>query len=231
MNNPSRFQDRVGWQLVLGFLVFGGMTLVLGEISDDVLKGEPLTNADVRFSNWLHRTKSARLITTFWIITHLGSTLAVISITTVVGIYLMRRRQHYWLTAFWLSVFGGMLLNRFLKLAFQRARPEFDDPVFSFTGYSFPSGHTMTATVLYGALAAFLFTRTKTWQGRVLLFLVASLTVGLVGFSRIYLGAHYLSDVLAAIAEGLAWLSLCFTAVYYFWRERNRVASRQAKKG
>jgi undecaprenyl-diphosphatase len=60
----------------------------------------------------------------------------------------------------------------------------------------------------------------------VLIILSASLLIAFVGFSRTYLGAHYLSDALGAMAEGLAWLSLCFTAVYSIWRQRNRRAGR-----
>jgi membrane-associated phospholipid phosphatase len=134
---------------------------------------------------------------------------------------LLWRRQPYWLAAIWLSVFGGMLLNRLLKYAFHRPRPHFTDPILALTSYSFPSGHTMAATVLYGVLAAMLVTKIKRPGFRVLVVLSASLLIALVGFSRMYLGAHYLSDVLGAIAEGLAWLSLCLTAVYSVWRQRN----------
>jgi undecaprenyl-diphosphatase len=109
-----------------------------------------------------------------------------------------------------------------LKLAFYRPRPHFDDPILSLTGYSFPSGHTMAATVLYGILAVLLVTKVKRKRSKVLIALAASLLIALVGFSRMYLGAHYLSDVLGAIAEGLAWMSLCLTAMYSVWRQRNK---------
>ena len=80
----------------------------------------------------------------------------------------------------------------------------------------------MTATVLYGVLAALLVTKIKRRSFRVLVVLSASCLIALIGFSRMYLGAHYLSDVLGAFAEGLAWLSLCLTTVYSVWRQRNK---------
>ncbi len=206
--------------LVIGILIFAGMTLLLGEISEDVINHEPLTIADLQLSTWLHMHASPVLTRALWIVTSLHSTLAVSCVAVFVGLFLLWSRQPYWFAALWFSVFGGMLLNKLLKFVFHRARPHFNDPILTLTSYSFPSGHTMMATVLYGALAAFLVAKTRSWRWRVLVILLASFLIALVGFSRIYLGAHYLSDVLGAIAEGLAWLSLCLTTVYYFWRKR-----------
>ncbi|MFN2514919.1 MAG: phosphatase PAP2 family protein [Pyrinomonadaceae bacterium] len=197
------------------------MTLILGEISKDVNNHEPLTIADAQLGSWL-RTHGSPVLTTFlWIVTSLHSTLAVSCVAVIGGLYLLWRRKPYWLAALWLSVFGGMLLNILLKYVFHRARPHFDDPILTLTSYSFPSGHTMMATLLYGVLAAFLVAKTKDWRWRLPVIFLAMFMIALVGFSRIYLGAHYLSDVLAAMAEGLAWLSLCLTVVYSVWRQRN----------
>ena len=119
------------------------------------------------------------------------------------------------------SVAGGALLNRSLKYVFHRPRPYFDDPILTLTSYSFPSGHTMAATVLYGVVAAYLLAKIPDWRWRVLIVISTSVLIALVGFSRIYLGAHYLSDVIGAMAEGVAWLSLCLTVVYFIWRQRH----------
>ena len=108
------------------------------------------------------------------------------------------------------------------------ARPHFDDPILTLTGYSFPSGHTMMASVLYGVVAAYLCAHTPDWRLRALIIFSASVLIAVVGFSRVYLGAHYLSDVLGAMAEGLAWLSLCLTAVYTIWQRSNRIRRQRA---
>lgn len=222
MSEKAQSQDYPGWHLVVGLAVFVCMTSVLALLAEDVVNGDPLTVVDARFSNWLHVNATPTLTRLFARITTLGSTFVASSIAVILSAFLLWRRQRYWFTAIFLSVFGGMLLNRLLKVAFQRARPTFDDPIFSFAGFSFPSGHTMTATVVYGALAAFLVAKTRSKLKKALVIAVAAVLIALVAFSRIYLGAHYLSDVLAAIAEGLAWLSLCFTGVYYFWRKKHR---------
>ena len=200
--------------VVASLLVFAIMTIILAEMSERINYG-PLTVADVRLSNWLHENRSQPLTLVMRAITTLGDTWAVTFISISFLVFLLWRRRFNWAGIMSLSVFGGMLLNRFLKLAFLRPRPSFDEPLLTFTGYSFPSGHTMAATVLYGTFAVYFFTRTTGTRRRALIIFIAGLLIVLVAFSRIYLGAHYLSDVLAAIAEGLAWLSLCLTLRYY----------------
>ncbi len=203
--------------LIAGLLVFLVMTLTLGEIAEDVRDGEPLTVTDVHFSNWLHTHGSAPLTKVMWIITSLHASVVVCAAAVLVGLYLWRRRQRYWVVALWLSVFGGLLLNKLLKLIFRRSRPQFGDVVQSLSSYSFPSGHTMIATVFYGALAAFVIANSKSWPLRIFAVAMALALIVLVAFSRIYLGAHYLSDVLGAMAEGFAWVALSLTGLYYFW--------------
>jgi undecaprenyl-diphosphatase len=200
--------------LLAGLLVFAIMTLTLGEISEDIINHEPITVADIQLSNWLHAHTSPLLTKMMLVGTSFGSTGVVACIAVALGLFLLSRRQFYWLLALVLTVPGGGLLNRLLKYVFHRPRPHFEDPILKLTSYSFPSGHTMIATVLYGVIAAYVFTQTTDWRWRVLSIVSAAFLIGIVACSRIYLGAHYLSDVLGAMAEGLAWLSLCLTMVH-----------------
>jgi undecaprenyl-diphosphatase len=217
-NHPSS-TDFAARYFVGGAIIFIAMTLVLAKISEDVVNQEPLTVADIQLSKWLHVHAFLSMTRFLWVVTSLHSTVVVSVAAVIFGLYLLSRRQPYWFAAAWLSIFGGMLLNKILKFAFHRARPHFDDPILTLTSYSFPSGHTMMATVLYGTLAAYVVINASERRWRVIASIIAGLMIVLVGFSRIYLGAHYLSDVLAAIAEGLAWISLVLTGVYAVWQK------------
>ena len=220
MSEQPTYDYFFGGRLVSGLLLFIGTTLTLVALAEHVMTGRPLTMVDQQLSEWLARNRSPTLTTFFIIVTSLGSTAVAVIVAVVLGVYLLKRKQKYWFAATTLTIAGGTLLNRVLKLAFQRARPEFDDPIRTFAGYSFPSGHTVAATVVFGAVALFLFVKVKSRGARVLVLLVAGLVISMVGFSRIYLGAHYLTDVLAAIAEGVAWMSLSFTFVTFLKRRR-----------
>jgi membrane-associated phospholipid phosphatase len=107
------------------------------------------------------------------------------------------------------AVPGGMLLNELLKLAVHRHRPFLDGWFVDWSGYSFASGHTIGATLLYVQLLLFLLPLMKSKRWQRLSILSAAMLVMLVGFSRIALGAHYLSDVIAAIFLGVLWLMIC----------------------
>ena len=208
--------------LTLALLTLVAASWLFGAIAEDVVTGDPLTVVDARFSAWLHAHSTATLTKLMVVWTYLHSPLGVTIMTLAVSAYWWARRLRYWVLTLMLTVFGGMLLNVFLKHLFLRPRPHSDSPILTLTTYSFPSGHTMMATVLYGTLCAFVVTRVRNWLWRTLAISIALFMIALVGFSRIYLGVHYLSDVLAAIAEGLAWLAFCLIAVETIRRRRDR---------
>jgi undecaprenyl-diphosphatase len=119
---------------------------------------------------------------------------------------LYRRRRLVDAAFLLLVVAGAQLLNVILKLAFHRPRPEF--AFVHLETYSYPSGHAMVSTAIYGALAYLLWGRLGSRRERVLVPAVTVLIVTVIGFSRLYLGLHYLSDVLAGVAGGATWLAL-----------------------
>src|SRR5437899_8975304 len=102
-----------------------------------------------------------------------------------------------------------MLLNEWVKVLVHRQRPFIDGPFVDWSGYSFASGHTIGATLLYGQLALFILPAMKARHWRRLTVASAVLLIALVGFSRIALGADVLTDVLAAVVLGVPWLAYC----------------------
>jgi undecaprenyl-diphosphatase len=212
--------SKPSWVLYLVLIILVGAVWAFGAIAEDVVTRDPLTVVDVRVSAWL-QSHSVHTLTMFLLlITRLHSLLGVTVMTLAVSAYLWMKRIRIWVLTLMLAVFGGMLLNLLLKHLFVRERPHFDNPLLVLATYSFPSGHTVMATVFYGTLCALVVSRTRQWRWRMLTIAAAAFLVLLVGFSRIYLGAHYLSDVLAAIAEGLAWLAFCLISVEELKRRR-----------
>ena len=209
-----------GLSLTLVLLMLIVAAWVFGAIAEDVVTQDPLTIVDARFSAWLHGHTFSSLTRVMLLITRIHSVLGVTVMTLAVSAYLWIKRLRFWVLKLLLAVFGGMLLNFLLKHVFVRQRPRFDDRLLTLNTYSFPSGHSMTATVFYGTLCVLVASRVRHWRWRVVAIAVTGFMVLLVGFSRIYLGAHYLSDVLAAIAEGLAWLTFSLVAVEELQRRR-----------
>jgi undecaprenyl-diphosphatase len=221
-------QGYLGLHLTIGALVLIASAWLFGGITEDIMHGDPLAVIDLRVSDWLHARMAPPLTTAMMLITLLGSPLFVSSATVLIALLSLRRRHHYEFVTLVMAVFGGMLLNVLLKMAFHRHRPSFNDSVTYLTGYSFPSGHAMAATVFYGVLATFAVRKLKDWSWRVLAVVLAALMVLLIGLSRVYLGAHYLSDVLAAIAEGVAWLTISLTALETLRRRNTNTTAKES---
>jgi undecaprenyl-diphosphatase len=217
-------QGVLGLHLTLGATVLIGAGWLFGGIAEDVVTGDPLTIVDVQIAQWLHAHGTPALTQCMLIVTHLHDPLVVSLMVALMMSYLIWKKRWYGTLTVALVVPGGMLLNVLMKHAFHRARPSFENPLVMLTSYSFPSGHVAGSTLFYGVLAALVVSQTTSWSRRVWIVLLAFAMVALVAFSRMYLGAHYLSDVLAALAEGIAWLALCLTGMhtYRVYREAKK---------
>ncbi|MEO7497023.1 MAG: phosphatase PAP2 family protein [Massilia sp.] len=228
-------EGAAGLHLSVGLLLLMLGAWLFGALASDVVAGRAITVLDSELAQrWHHH--GAALNRFMLLITHLHGTVGVNLMALLAAIHFYRRKALYWLAALVLAVPGGMLVNVMLKYIFQRARPSFDDPLLTLATYSFPSGHTSGAAMLYGLLAAYLVVNGKGWWVRTGAVLLACAMVTLVGLSRMVLGAHYLSDVLAGAIEAVCWLAICITAVSCLRRRRdepletNRGAGNQAHR-
>ena len=215
-------RSRLGLNLTVGALVLIGASWAFGAIAEDVVSGDPITTIDGEVARWFHARATPPVTALFLFITHVHGTIGILCMTLVLAMVLLWKRDWYWLLVVAITVPGGTALNILMKYAFHRARPHFDDPLLTLSTYGFPSGHMAAATLLYGTFAAILVVHVDSWRTRVLIALIAFLVVVFVGLSRIYLGVHFLSDALAAFAEGVAWLALCLTSINAFWQQDGR---------
>lgn len=194
----------------VGALVVAGALFTF--IAGNILAGDPLAVLDARIASWLHAHSDPALTLLMLAVTHAHGTWTLCAYAAVMAMFLMRRREWHWVLAIVLAVPAGLLINVLLKLLFQRARPAFEDPLLTLSTYSFPSGHTAGTTLFYGILTAYIFSRTPNTRVRAACVACWVFLVALVGFSRMYLGVHYFSDVVGAATWSLAWLALCVMA-------------------
>lgn len=210
----------------LGLHLTAGVVLLLvavsafGEIAEDVFGHDDITVFDQHVSRWFHLNAAEPLTSVVLFFTHLHSAPGVLAMATLTALFFHYRKAPYWLLTVVIAIPGGMLLNVLLKYAYQRARPSFEEPLLTLSTYSFPSGHAAAATLLYGVIACYVVMTSRRWSVRALAMAGAVLMVLLVGTSRVYLGVHYPSDVLAAIVASCGWLAVCITALSTLRRRR-----------
>jgi membrane-associated phospholipid phosphatase len=179
----------------------------------------PPTSIDLALATWLHAHATPGLTQVMLFVTNSHSNLAIDIMSAAIALVLWRARERVWAITLLAVVPAGLAVNVLLKHAFGRARPAFEDPLLTLDTYSFPSGHVAGATLFYGFLVAYFWRRLPNAAMRAAAIAAAAAMVCVVALTRMYLGAHYLTDVLAAAAWSLAWLALCLHL-------RTRVAAR-----
>lgn len=202
---------------VVAMVVAVGLFLAIAE---DVTTSDRLVLLDVRIATWLHAHASPGLTKFFLLVTYIHSLTAICVFAMILASMLARQRDWNGVLRLGLVVPGGLILNALLKQVYHRTRPSFDEPLLTLTTFSFPSGHTAGAVLFYGMLATVIMPRLASRGGRAACVLLAALLVAVVSLSRMYLGVHYLSDVLAAACASVAWLIFCSVAVHALSRWR-----------
>jgi len=134
-------------------------------------------------------------------------------IVAVAGLFLVLTQHKYSAILLLVSTFGGLVLNGVLKLGFNRPRPSIFVPEVHAVSSSFPSGHAMSAAIVYGTVAYLAARLHKRMWARTLVMTAALIVIVLISISRMYLGVHYPSDVIAGLAIGLAWAGFCMATL------------------
>ena len=186
-----------------------------GDLTEDVTEGDPIVHFDHQVADWLHDHRSHALTSLLRVVTALGSAWVLIPLAVVAVVFLLVRHLPRDAALVALAVVGAEVLTIGLKAGIGRERPFFANPLARETSPSFPSGHATVSLAVYGALAYVALRHLgNTVAGWVALGGAVVLVVS-IGFSRLYLGVHFLSDVLAGFSAGLAWLVLCALATSF----------------
>ena len=203
----QRYVNAVGIELLAGLLLLTLSAWAFGALAEEVVEGD--THVDTRLANWLHQHASPGWTSFFERVTWLGNGPVLVVVTLAAGVVLWRKR---WLTDLVLLILAGVgaeILTVGLKQGFERERPFFPNPLASATSYSFPSGHASVSLAVYGTIGFIAARHLSNRRARVAVLVAAAVLVGLIGFSRLYLGVHFLTDVIAGFSVGLAWVALC----------------------
>lgn len=215
----ARFERR---EALLGLaLVLVGIPFAL--LLHQVVEDGPLTGLDDRTARWLHDrvVDDGAVVTVMRLVTWVGRGTVLFVIMAAAVLVLLARGQRR--LALFLTVvgLGGGVLSSLVKLAVGRPRPAWEDPLATAFGKSFPSGHALGSLVCFGALlVVFLPFVARRW--RPVAVAATTVLVAAIGLSRLVLGVHYLSDVLAGYVLGGAWLAGS-VALFETWRiERGR---------
>ena len=169
---------------------------------------------------WARETRTTGSTTFFTIMTLIGTPVGMAILVALIAAVLGAKGRWRW--AAYLIFTGGVggLLNLWLKAAFERSRPELAEALRGAHGYSFPSGHAMGSTIVFGALGYLAFRVFKTWRARAIAVAFTTSMIVAIAASRIYLGVHWISDIAAGFAAGFVWLVVATVTFEAFWRIR-----------
>lgn len=223
MQLPSNlwpFLDRWFRRSPAGVILLGGLAALsvlgwlFGETTEAVIDRDDLAAVDDPLTRWLVQHQQPRLTGAMRVVTELGSAWFVVLLLVVVTALLLHRRRPWAeVVVVPLSSAGAAALVTIIKLAIGRPRPTVGEIAAAAGGFAFPSGHSAQAVACYGALAWLVAHVTTTRRSTVLAWIGAGVVALAIGFSRLYLAVHWLTDVVGGFVLGATWLSVTLSAV------------------
>ena len=212
-------------RMLVGFGIAAAAALTFAELADELDLSDDMGRFDTALADALRQHAPVALLQMFALVTRLGDVSTLTALCIGVAMLLLVASRYKLALAWVLAVGGNGLLNVLLKAMFERVRPVHEHTLLvAQSGWSFPSGHSSGSVVAYGMLAyVVVHFVSQRWQ---LPLLLGAATLALtVGFSRVFLQVHYLSDVLAGFASGLLWLTICIASSEWL-RLRRSMAER-----
>lgn len=195
---------------------------ILGDITEEVVNSESIINFDKYFAALFLNWRTDFGIEIFRVITFLANLEFALPLAALVLVFLIIKKYRTFVWPFALTILSAELTTLIGKIIIERVRPE--DGALVMLDFSFPSGHATIAMALYGFLAYLIITQIKKKSVKVAVFLVAVTLILVIGFSRLYLGVHYVSDVLAGYLVGLlALLSGISLRAWFKYQEGRRI--------
>jgi membrane-associated phospholipid phosphatase len=216
----ARLVNTVGLELLAGLGVLTGSAWTFGWMVEDLAEGD--TKVDTRLADWLHEHASPDLTAFFEAVTRLGNVSTLLVLVLLASAFLWRKG---WIAELQLLVLAGVgaeIITVGLKHGFQRDRPFFSDPLATESSYSFPSGHASVSLAVYGTLGFIAARHLGRRRAQFAVLAGTTVLVLLIGFSRLYLGVHFLSDVIAGYSLGIAWVALCVVLLQLRLRLKER---------
>ena len=218
----------LGIFLVGGIVVAAIGTWIFTEFTEKVIAGR--TQAfDNAVLAWIGAHHTKVLDGAMLEITALGTATVLMMIVGVAALFLSLTRHKYSALLLLVATGGGLVLDVVLKLRFNRPRPHIFSWGAQAVSSSFPSGHAMSAAIVYATVAYLAARLQKHRWSRFLTMLVAAIVIVLICFSRLYLGVHYPSDVLAGVIIGLSWAAFCMATLEAIQRYSQRNAPEMTK--
>ncbi len=206
---PTKIDRWTQSSFSLSFVVLLGCLCLLalfGWLSQEVLEKEAFS-FDTTILLWLHRHSNATIDNVMLNITYLGDPEFVVVLVTISFSLLLWYKRYWAARILFLTCLGAVILNQGLKLVFVRPRPQLWSQLIVEHTYSYPSGHALGSAVLYGFLAVLVVREYPRY--RMGIYSITILLVAAIGLSRLYLGVHYPTDIIAGYAVGIPWLSAC----------------------
>jgi membrane-associated phospholipid phosphatase len=207
---------------LVGIALSAIATFVFAILTVNVLTNGPLIQGDQAFIQALHQQAQAGpayMVTLMKIGSSIGF-YGIMALLVGFAIYWLVRREWREFSMLLLGAAGGQGLFDLIAALINRPRPHFTAPYEGLTNFSFPSGHTVSSVLLFGLLIYIFAPRIRSTAGRVALILLGLVVVVWISYSRLYLGSHYLTDVIGGAAMGIGWGALVYTALDVYWQRR-----------